>query len=140
MFQGFTRKMIMKTKYCSKCQSDKPISDFAVYNYRRQNEMQCWCRNCVQEYQRLVRHNMTKERFQELWDLQNGKCAVCNKTFSSIKDIHIDHDHKCCPQAKSCYRCTRGLLCFLCNQGLGQFRDNIPNLIRALVYLIRYRK
>ncbi|MFF3866236.1 MULTISPECIES: endonuclease domain-containing protein [unclassified Micromonospora] len=40
---------------------------------------------------------------------------------------HLDHDHR----AGS----SRGILCFNCNGGLGQFRDSPTRLARAITYL-----
>ena len=42
---------------------------------------------------------------------------------------HVDHDYG---TGK-----VRGILCFNCNQGLGNFRDDMRSLIRAVNYLMR---
>ncbi len=42
---------------------------------------------------------------------------------------HVEHDHG---TGK-----VRGILCFNCNQGLGNVRDDIRSLIRAVNYLMR---
>jgi hypothetical protein len=44
-----------------------------------------------------------------------------------LKELAIDHCHK---TGK-----IRGLLCKNCNQGLGQFKDNIDLLLSAAKYL-----
>ena len=54
---------------------------------------------------------------------QGGVCVICLRK----KAAHVDHSHET--------GLFRGLLCFPCNGGLGQFRDN-PGLMReAAAYL-----
>jgi 5-methylcytosine-specific restriction endonuclease McrA len=57
---------------------------------------------------------------------QSGCCAVCLRPLS-VKNCHVDHDHVTGR--------VRGILCFNCNGGLGQFRDDIRLLRRAARYL-----
>lgn len=57
---------------------------------------------------------------------QGGRCAVCLRPLS-VKDCHVDHDHVSGQ--------VRGILCFNCNGGLGQFRDDITLLRRAARHL-----
>src|SRR4051812_44889967 len=45
---------------------------------------------------------------------QGGVCAICLK---ALDEPHVDHDHLTGR--------IRGLLCSLCNAGLGAFRDNL---------------
>ncbi len=67
---------------------------------------------------RCRRRGITPEEYKTLWDEQNGLCAICRKR--PIRDI--DHSHR---TGKA-----RGLLCGLCNRGLGQFLDE-PDVLRA---------
>ena len=54
---------------------------------------------------------------------QDGLCAIRRTAFAA----HVDHDHR---TGK-----IRGLLCFNCNGGLGQFKDQIEVLNAAVRYL-----
>lgn len=54
---------------------------------------------------------------------QGGLCAVCRIAPAA----HVDHDHATGR--------VRGLLCFNCNGGLGQFRDDVKVMQRAIRYL-----
>ncbi len=62
--------------------------------------------------------------WDRLFEVQHGKCAICNKT---KKLLHVDHCHE---TGK-----VRGLLCYNCNNGLGRFKDNIEFLKTAINYL-----
>lgn len=45
---------------------------------------------------------------------QGNACAVCGTGFSETVPPRIDHDHNCCPTAKTCGKCLRGILCPTC--------------------------
>jgi hypothetical protein len=83
------------------------------------------------------RHGITQEWFDLKMEEQDGKCAVCHQTFTETP--HIDHNHECCPQLKSCDKCRRGLLCEDCNLGLGRFKDDTAVMSSAIQYVNRYK-
>lgn len=84
---------------------------------------------CQRHYQQVVKYNVTVEWISQRY--LKG-CEICGKDGV----LHIDHDHSCCPQDKgTCGKCNRAMLCWSCNAGLGQFRDNIENLEKAVEYL-----
>jgi hypothetical protein len=64
---------------------------------------------------------------------QNGVCAICGEKerrksrYTAICRLTIDHCH--------ITKRVRGLLCHRCNFGLGQFRDRIDLLEKAIIYL-----
>ncbi|WP_243710566.1 endonuclease VII domain-containing protein [Micromonospora sp. KC213] len=61
--------------------------------------------------------------FQELLAEQGRVCAICG----GEDPQHLDHDHRT--------GWVRGILCFNCNGGLGQFRDSPTRLAKAITYL-----
>lgn len=74
---------------------------------------------------------------------QGGVCAVCGQPpkpggVRAASNLHVDHDHACCPGRRSCGKCVRALLCLNCNNGLGHFSDDPALLRRAADYLERY--
>jgi hypothetical protein len=68
--------------------------------------------------------------FLYLRERQDGRCAICQEKI--ITYIGTRKTRKSQLQIDHCHRtgAVRGLLCFLCNSGLGKFRDN-PALLRA---------
>lgn len=79
-------------------------------------------------------YGITEEDFNNLYESQGGKCAICGKPLDMISAnknnaAHIDHDHE---TGK-----VRGILCRFCNIGLGLFKDNLELLDRAKEYLAK---
>lgn len=62
---------------------------------------------------------------------QSGGCALCGRTPPPGRSLHVDHHHET--------GVVRGLLCFRCNAGIGQFREDRLRLADAIVYLARGR-
>jgi hypothetical protein len=79
---------------------------------------------------------MSLEDFQSRLEQQSNACAICGTSFIDLEPV-VDHDHACCPGEKTCGKCTRGVLCRACNNGLGFFKDNIQLLQSAISYLQR---
>ena len=76
------------------------------------------------------KYGLEPEHKQAILDAQNGGCAICGYKFGQkTGDMKVDHDHST--------GAVRGLLCDLCNRGLGMFRDNQDNLTKAISYLAR---
>jgi hypothetical protein len=87
------------------------------YRHKNPEKMLTW---------RLRKHyKLTLEEYNILYKQQQGCCAICKKPFEKVP--HIDHDHQ---TGK-----VRGLLCALCNLGLGFFRDRPSLLQEASQYL-----
>lgn len=76
----------------------------------------------------FLNHKITLEKYTEMFNRQNGKCAICGTHQSKLpRNLAVDHNHN---TGK-----IRGLLCFNCNYGLGRFHDNIDHLKNAITYL-----
>jgi Recombination endonuclease VII len=76
------------------------------------------------------RHYHLKRRYgigatevEHLIGAQGDACAICDRPHPQ----HVDHDHAT--------GLVRGILCFNCNGGLGQFGDDPERLYRAAFYL-----
>lgn len=75
------------------------------------------------------KYGITIQQYEELFDAQDGVCAICRKPQSDgrKKMLAVDHDHKT--------GVVRGLLCSPCNLGLGIVGDDIAGLEAVIVYL-----
>ena len=82
------------------------------------------------------RYNQPWSYRQDLFERQNGQCAICS-TNIDLESCHQDHDHTCCDVGwgKTCGNCLRGLLCEGCNRGIGCFKDSPDALLAAIDYL-----
>ena len=90
---------------------------------------------------RLGEHGITSEEYNNMYDEQKGKCAICGIHRSKLKkNLSIDHDHSCCNGTTSCGKCIRGLLCGRCNSVLGFVGDSIGIIDKLKAYLIKYNK
>jgi hypothetical protein len=81
--------------------------------------------------------NITLEQYNQLLHSQNYVCAICYQPEKAlargkrtIKSLAVDHCHK---TGK-----IRGLLCDICNKGIGHFEDSINKLESAILYLKKY--
>jgi hypothetical protein len=74
----------------------------------------------------MRKFGITIEQYEEVLAGQEGGCAICGRKPGKIS-LHVDHDHGT--------GVVRGLLCFKCNNALGDFADDGDRLIRAVHYL-----
>jgi hypothetical protein len=65
-------------------------------------------------------------------EAQEDRCYLCGDPldWDTSKAVAIDHDHRCCPPARSCDICRRGLACTLCNKLIGLAYDDVARLRR----------
>jgi hypothetical protein len=71
------------------------------------------------------RYGITAEEADAMFERQGGLCAICRAAPAK----HVDHDHAT--------GAVRALLCFNCNGGLGQFKDD-PDLLKAAADYVRF--
>lgn len=150
-------------KFCPKCKIKKSKSEF-YRNISTKDNSSYWCKSCNKKYRkehdqtsnrkeyvkewqkknrknnpeklaRILRksklkslYNITIEEFDKILESQGGKCAICDSIDpGSHGRFNVDHNHE---TGK-----VRGLLCDVCNRGLGNFRDNMDILVKAIKYL-----
>lgn len=74
------------------------------------------------------KYNITLEGYDIMFEKQNGVCGICGLPQIG-KRLAVDHSHSTGE--------IRGLLCDMCNKGLGLFYDNTENLKKAIEYMER---
>lgn len=72
-------------------------------------------------------YGLAPGEYELLYQLQGGRCAICQRATGATRRLSVDHDHKTGR--------VRGLLCRPCNTMLGHARDVIDFFVRAIQYL-----
>lgn len=126
------------SKWCPDCDQVKPFEDFPA---TRANESgrHTYCKPChnargraslekvggSRTYHLRRRYGITATEADALLERQGGVCAVCK----TAPAVHVDHDHAT--------GAVRALLCFNCNGGLGQFKDD-PSVLRVAAEYVEF--
>ncbi|MDP5183311.1 endonuclease VII domain-containing protein [Blastococcus sp. BMG 814] len=125
-------------KWCPDCEVVKPVDDF-VRNAGQPSGRAPYCKPChnargkrsmeklggSRTYHLKRRYGITAAEADAMLEEQNGVCAICRTAPAQ----HVDHDHAT--------GAVRALLCFNCNGGLGQFRDD-PWLLRMAAFYVEH--
>ncbi len=121
-------------KVCYICRQAKPATLEYYYLNTPKTGLSSYCKPCHKEhtYFRTLarRFSLSREQYDALLAKQGGRCPICECKFSSsikIKIPSVDHCHKTGR--------VRGLLCRLCNAGIGSLKDSSDRLRRAIQYL-----
>jgi hypothetical protein len=124
-------------KWCPSCEAFLSVEAFGR-NRSTADGRTAYCKPCHNEIGRTNRerrHGSTREyhlrrrygigvaEYDNMVEAQGGLCALCRER----EPEHVDHDHLTGR--------IRGVLCSCCNQGLGNFRDNVAALKAAIDYL-----
>jgi hypothetical protein len=72
-------------------------------------------------------YGITTERYNDILNSQNGKCAICKGDEVHRRHLSVDHCHETGQ--------IRGLLCVRCNAAIGHFKDDSKILKHAIEYL-----
>lgn len=141
-------------KLCTKCFTEKPFTDFGPHPLGKYG-LRPSCKSCIRAYNSLVHakrggkprqaakfdksngikgytlhrlYGLTLPEYEKILESQGGKCKICglNKE-GEFKSLSVDHCHKTGR--------IRGILCTRCNTGLGNFKDDIELLKKAIEYL-----
>jgi hypothetical protein len=123
-------KRLNKNQYiCKQCQKTHRQPDFRpsekTKTLRKHNNL-------------IKRYGITQKEYDSILLSQNNVCAICKSTilnFDSgtgvLRRMCVDHCHVT--------KKVRGILCFNCNVGLGNFQDNPLFLVNALEYLRHHK-
>lgn len=75
-------------------------------------------------------YGISLDKYNELFQIQKGLCAICDSSCKSGKRLSVDHNHDTGE--------VRGLLCRICNTAIGFFGDDIKKLRKAIAYIEKY--
>jgi len=127
------------TKRCPDCEQFKRLDDFPRSSAAKDGR-HTYCKPChnhrgretrhrlyggSRNYHLVQRYGITAAQYDAMLAAQDGRCALCRERLAE----HVDHDHV--------FGNVRGLLCSCCNQGLGNFRDQLAVVRAAADYLER---
>lgn len=130
-------------KWCPDCSGFKPVEEFGK-NARSKDGRTTYCRSCHnararetrtrlygggRHYHLVRRYGLSAAEVAALVDRQGGRCLICARDLGDKP--HVDHDHTTGR--------VRGVLCFSCNGGLGQFGDDARRVRTAAEYLHWFR-
>lgn len=153
--------MSQQLKKCPACKLEKPFSEFHK-NSREPNGINTYCKKCALEMGkkwRAISENREKcKKRAEVWRAENAdrviegrlkrkygitlsqywqlskaqghKCAICQEPCVIKGKLSVDHCHDTSG--------VRGLLCDMCNIGIGNFKNDIVRLKSAITYLKGY--
>jgi hypothetical protein len=126
------------SKWCADCQRFKNVEDFPRNRSSRDGRGN-YCKPChnvrgrenriknhgsTREYHLRRRYGIGQVEVDAMLADQGRVCAVCDKPDPE----HVDHDHRTGR--------VRGVLCFNCNQALGNVRDSLRVLDQLQEYLL----
>ena len=105
----------------------------AYQNDRRKRKMAenpDWKRLTEMAYKTGKTFEEVEAWFNKQWMKQQAQCAICGEVFCG--NDHIDHDHTTNE--------LRGLLCNLCNVGIGALKDSPEVCLKANEYLTSFKE
>lgn len=137
-------------KTCKTCGAKKPIAEFPKGKGYKDG-IRPHCLECRRTYENASFHKHKHKRphcyeedkdrklkkaygigyaeYQKMFEAQGGRCAICGTdSTGGRKAFHVDHCHDT--------GAVRGLLCGNCNSGIGNLRDDVGLLQRAIEYLM----
>ena len=76
------------------------------------------------------RYGITLDDYNAMLEKQKHRCHLCGSHNNDTK-LYVDHCHT--------KKTVRKLLCQYCNSGLGQFRDNVKVMKKAIEYLKQFK-
>jgi len=128
------------SKWCPDCDTVKPLRDFPT-TAANSSGVHTYCKPChnvrgkasrdkvggSRTYHLQKRYGITAAEADAMLEAQGGMCAICEVEPA----VHVDHDHVSGR--------VRGMLCFNCNGGLGNFRDDPLFLYAAAEYVAYHR-
>lgn len=120
------------TSWCKRCRRENQEhqraiqrADGTMSEIVKRIIVKCWER-------RLKLYGLDPDKYEKILESQNGVCAICgkpetSKTRNGIRKMSVDHNHQ---TGK-----VRSLLCRNCNMAIGNFKEDVEILKKAVAYL-----
>ncbi len=141
--------MTMKT--CASCGESKPLTMFGWINHSKRRPCHSvYCKACKVQKQAVYekslpaervsadrrkfklrkKYGLSPEEYDKQFSHQSGQCAICRRSLVGLspQTVHVDHCHDTGR--------LRGILCGNCNVAMGNFKENIESMSRAIEYLM----
>lgn len=114
--------------YCKTCSRERSKASWRKVDprYKKDRHEAAYAKRLVSEF------GITIEQYQQMFDAQDGLCAICGEPPTPEYRLAVDHDHD---TGK-----IRSLLCRHCNVGIGHLRDDPTRLMAAAEYLWKHGK
>ena len=119
LFQKAKRSKYGRDNKCKKCKQKKEQASESYLKYKTKQSKEAKRNNTY-----MRKYGITLDTYNEMYTEQSGCCKICNEHYDKL---HIDHDHNT--------NRVRGLLCGLCNRGIGCLKDDVLRLQEAINYL-----
>lgn len=141
-----------KTKVCTRCKQRKSLSEFYKQQVQKDKKAS-YCKKCAANFKRefikknpircreirrksclKIRYGLAVEDWQQMFDEQQGCCAICGIHQSELKKpLSVDHNHGTDQ--------IRGLLCCNCNTAIGSLGADCGTdlLQKAIKYVEKYK-
>lgn len=138
------------------CKEEKETSEFYLRKGRGEKGYRSQCKICHNKnwlekskkertevnkaaYRYTLRklYGVSEDQFNTLFEEQRGKCKICETPITNrfldeySAKTHLDHCHRT--------GVVRGILCHMCNSGLGLFNDDPDILRKAADYVEKFR-
>jgi hypothetical protein len=123
-------------KRCSTCKLRKaPIAKHFDRRAEAADGFRGQCKKCLRgpyvakdrERWLLKKYGITTAHYDLLLAKQGGACAICHGLNPNGQRLSVDHCHTTNE--------VRGLLCALCNDGIGKFQDDTQRMQAAIEYI-----
>jgi hypothetical protein len=149
LFNKLNRHM-PETRCCYVCKVNKDFSLFPK-DKRKKHGIKYYCRACDADMQRvwvkanpeaskrrdarvgLSKFGLSFADLEKLKSLGDGTCWIC-KDSPAKRELDVDHVHQDGPTV------VRGLLCSMCNVGLGLLQDSEELLERGALYIEKHKR
>lgn len=126
---------------CTECKKYKHTNSFDKSNVTRGYQYKCKeCKLSIAQVtyttdkrhiKTLKKYNLTTEQYDIMRKEQGYACAICGRDEKELqRRLAVDHEHS--------IGFNRELLCGNCNNGLGNFKEDIEYLEAAIKYLRKW--